>query len=88
MIFSVFGDKILAYFQIPQPALYIKLKAKKLIVLGGVIFLGMALSNYLGSTGVLEITLDHNLIYSKLPNSKLLSTFELNKLLLTHIASD
>lgn len=76
MLVMVAGDWIFRQIGIPPPAIYYKLKEKQFIVIMAVMFLGNNLSNSLTSTGAFEISIDNQLIFSKLQTGRMPSPQE------------
>jgi len=70
IILSFFGDKIFAYFQMPYPGWYLKMRENKmmsffLIYMGGNLIYGQLMQ-----TGAFEVYLNNQIIFSKLRENR------------------
>jgi selT/selW/selH selenoprotein domain len=77
----LFGDQIFAALKITPPAIYYKLREKKMMAGMMIFFLGNNLHSMLTSTGAFEITLDGQLVFSKLASGRMPSIADIDAIL-------
>ena len=76
-----FGDQIFAYLKVTPPAIYQTIKAKKMLAFFLVMFLGNNIQNMLTSTGAFEITLNGDLLFSKIHTGRMPTLEEIDELI-------
>eukprot|EP00730_Choanoeca_flexa_P012946 TRINITY_DN4797_c0_g1_i1.p1 TRINITY_DN4797_c0_g1~~TRINITY_DN4797_c0_g1_i1.p1 ORF type:complete len:125 (+),score=30.86 TRINITY_DN4797_c0_g1_i1:172-546(+) len=65
------GDSIFQQLNIPPPELYLQAKENQMIVVMSLWFMGSTISQNLWKTGAFEISLDGELVWSKLATDRL-----------------
>lgn len=82
------GDAIFAKLGIAPPALYVKLKEKKMMVIMMLFFLGNNFSSSFTRTGAYEVEFDESLIYSTTRGDRHLASRELEETIINLVNSN